>query len=268
MNPLPSRLRSIASGLTPERGARAVYEFVSTLHSPFHGIYLTMDQARAAAPKSKPLGYDNPETARLYQDEIIVRPGDYPAVLWLGKVLAESSRVFDIGGNIGISFFAFQKYITYPPNIRWIVYDVPAVIAAGEELAKNRPSAGLEFTTGLDDCPCSDIVLAAGSLQYIDWSLAEVLAKLPTRPRHLLINRTPLYNGPSYCTLQRVGPAVCPYRVFNRSEFLQSICSLGYELVDTWGVPDLSCRIPFHPSRTVHSYSGLYFRATVQRAHF
>jgi putative methyltransferase (TIGR04325 family) len=243
--------------------ARALYEFASTFHSNFRGIYDTMDQARAAAPRSKPLGYDNSQAARMYSDAILVRPGDYPTVLWLGKALTECSQVFDIGGNIGISFYAYQKYLSYPRNLRWIVYDVPAVIEAGNEFAKERPSSGLTFTASLEQCPGSDIILAAGSLQYIDWNLSEMLAKFVKQPRHLLISRTPFYQGPSYCTLQNIGPSVCPYRIFNRDEFVQSIRGLRYELVDRWSAPDLSCRVPFHPSRTVHSYSGLYFR-TIQ----
>ena len=212
------------SALTDGRGARMLYEFVSTLHSSFRGIYDTMDQAKSAAPRGTLLGYDNPQAAHLYRDQIVVRPGDYAAVLWLGKVLADGSKVFDIGGNIGIAFYAFQKYLAYPPHLRWVVYDVPAVLAAGNEFKTGRSSAGLEFITSLDSCQGSDIILAAGSLQYIDCSLAEILAPVSKRPKHLLITRTPLYNGPSYCTLQNIGPSVCPYRVFNANEFIQSIC--------------------------------------------
>jgi putative methyltransferase (TIGR04325 family) len=242
------------------RPLRAAYEFGSTLHSNFRGVYDTMDQARAAVPRSKPLGYDNPQAAQMYSDAILVRPGDYPTVLWLGKALTEGSKVFDIGGNIGISFYAYQKYLSYPRHLRWIVYDVPAVIAAGNDFARGRPSCGLTFTASLDECKGSDVILAAGSLQYIDWDLSRILPKFVMLPKHLLISRTPFYAGPSYFTLQNIGPSICPYRIFNRDEFVQSICGLGYELVDWWLAPDLSCRIPFHPSRTVHTYSGLYFR--------
>ena len=39
-------------------------------------------------------------------------------------------------------------------------------------------------------------------------------------------------------------------------------CGLGYALVDTWENPDKSCRIPFHPDRSLNRYHGFYFRRT------
>jgi hypothetical protein len=42
--------------------------------------------------------------------------------------------------------------------------------------------------------------------------------------------------------------------------FLESTASLGYKVIDAWEVPGLSCLVPFHPERSVATYSGLYLR--------
>ena len=43
------------------------------------------------------------------------------------------------------------------------------------------------------------------------------LAKLgDSKPRHILVNRTALWDGPDFFTLQSLGSVVCPYRVQNR----------------------------------------------------
>jgi len=56
---------------------------------------------------------------------------------------------------------------------------------------------------------------------------------------------------------------VSPYHVFNRREFIGSILEQGYELMDSWGISEPhsgTLLIPFHPERSLHSYTGLYFR--------
>jgi len=106
------------------------------------------------------------------------------------------------------------------------------------------------------DC---DVFLAAGSLQYLEASLGTILESLHTRPRHLLINKTPLVEGDSVVTLQGIGVSFCPYHLFNRRAFLEPLERLGYELVDSWENAEQSCQIPFSVQR-VDAYSGLYLR--------
>jgi putative methyltransferase (TIGR04325 family) len=92
-------------------------------------------------------------------------------------------------------------------------------------------------------------------------AFSELLARMAALPANLIIDKTPLTDLPEFVTLQDLGPRVCPYRIFNRARFLQSIELLGYRLVDSWISIDFSSRIPFHPDKHVPSDSGLYFRA-------
>lgn len=239
---------------------QSAFDFALGLTSHFQGVFETMDQARSAAPPSRQFGYDNPAAAGLYQRQLQPRWGDHALLYWLSKLITPTSSLFDIGGNMGVSFYAFERYLNYPSTFQWVVYDVPASVELGRKFQRENPRNQLAFTINLDDLSGSDIVLASGALQYIDWSLPDLLAKLAPRPGHVLINKIPMYDGPEFVTLQDIGPAICAYRIFNRQKFCESFKHLGYAIEDEWQIGDLQCRIPFHPARTVHACTGLYFR--------
>ncbi len=227
----------------------------------FRGVYGTFEEAIRAAPASKPVGYDNPDAASFMQASGALLPSDYPVLFWLGKALEESPLLLDIGGYVGISYYSYRNYLNYPENLQWVVNDVPAVTAAGIEIARRQDSRGLSFTAEIGSALSPRTVLAAGSLQFIEQNLSDLLLRMGALPTNLIVSKTPITDLPDFVTLQDLGPAVCPYRIFNRKQFIQSIESLGYRLVDSWANIDFNCRIPFHPDRTVPNYSGLYFRA-------
>jgi putative methyltransferase (TIGR04325 family) len=228
----------------------------------FRGVYATFAEAEAAAPKTKPLGYDHPGPASMYLERHErVYPSDYPVMFWLSRLLRPGARLFDLGGHVGLTFYAYAKYLTYPDDLRWTIYDVPAVRATGEELARKRGATQLSFTDRRADASGADVLLASGSLQYIEAPrLPDVLASLEKKPAHVVLNRTPLYDGPTFVTLQNIGTAYCPYLIFNRAEMLEPLAALGYELVDRWENLDHKCHVPFHDGRSLDAYDGLYLR--------
>jgi putative methyltransferase (TIGR04325 family) len=227
----------------------------------FRGVYSSFLAATAAAPASKPIGYDNAAAARMMPPTGPVWLSDYPVMFWLHRTLAECPVLLDIGGYTGISYYSYAKYLTYPEDLQWTIYDVPAVAAAGAEIAEREQSRGLRFTTEINRDTNPHTVLACGSLQVSEISFAELLSRMGKLPTHLIINKTPLTDLPDYVTLQDLGPSACPYWIFNRAKFIESIQELGYELIDSWANEELSCRIPFHEDHGVSKYSGLYFKA-------
>jgi putative methyltransferase (TIGR04325 family) len=225
----------------------------------FRGVYASFDEARANAPKSVPLGYDHDEIALGYKDQNFLT-SDYPAAFWLREAFRDGASVLDLGGSVGISFYAWEHYFQYPANLRWTVCEVPSVTQAGQKIARERNEDRLYFTSQIEEGDGSNCLLASGSLQYIETSMAALLKRLPRPPRHLIINRIPLHGRNECITLQNIRWAVSPYRVFQRDAFIADCESLGYTVVDAWTVPDHSCWIPFYPEFSLASYSGLYFR--------
>ncbi|MFN0185516.1 MAG: TIGR04325 family methyltransferase [Aquabacterium sp.] len=227
----------------------------------FHGVFDSFQAAGESAPDNRPSGYDNAPSARLYLGDAFFRPHsyDYPAALWMARSFQEGLRsVADLGGSVGIKFYAFQKLMDLPQDVRWTVIDVPAVAQCGREVAGAR-SAGqrLDFSSSLEVLDDVDVLLASGALQYLPQGLGEILAGLRRKPRRLIINTTPLHESLSFFTLNSIGTAYCPYRIGSRPEFMAQLETQGYALRDEWRNDGKRMRLPFNPGYDVDGYSGM-----------
>lgn len=231
------------------------------------GVFDSFAQARRSAPMRALVGFDHDAFAHDFGERFAkVLPHDYPMLFWLRRCLSPGSKVFDVGGHTGSQFHAYRPYLEYPADLEWRVCEVPKVVERGRELAEARGYTQLRFTCRLDDAEGSDVLLAAGALQYIEApSLAELLGGLKRKPTHLLLNKLPLYDGPAYVTLQNGGPVFVPQHVFNRGELVSQLEQLGYQLADAWDVPGFSTQIPFCPDRSVPRFSGVYLRRNITR---
>ena len=224
----------------------------------FQGIYPDFVAATRAIPKDRLEGYDNEQSAdRVAHERRRICAFDYPIMFWLSKLLPQCKLLFDWGGNVGISYFGYRAYLSYPKTLTWLICDVPAVTALGETIASEEATPALQFTTTLDRVAGADVLLAAGALQFIEDPLRQ-LGSAPSLPQHILINKLPVYELPSSVTLHNMGSAFCPYHLFNRTEFLGRFEELGYRLVDEWECRDLSCEIPFFPRHSIAAYTGFY----------
>jgi putative methyltransferase (TIGR04325 family) len=263
MNPVRTAIRGVADSriLRPLRQAWYETQFASATGPVrlFRGVYPTFAEALATVPSDRPVGFDNPLAARrLAEDRHRVFPSDYPVLYWLTRLLPEARVLFDFGGNVGISYFAYRRYLNYRDSLDWVVYDLPAVTALGEQLARESDCPGLRFVTDLTTLEQADIVLAAASLQFLDDPLGW-LRDATVRPRWILINKTPLTDCPSVVTLHAIGASFCGYRLFNRPEFMTAFGNLGYRPVDVWTNADIGCEIPFHPEYRIAGYTGVLF---------
>jgi putative methyltransferase (TIGR04325 family) len=228
----------------------------------FRGVFDSFAVAQESAPSSRPVGYDNSDAASMYMNRTEkIFPADYPIMFWLTKLLTHNQgRVLDLGGHIGVSYYAYRNYIRYPKGLRWTVHDVPAVMARGRELAREMDNTGqLDFCDTFEACNDADVVMALGSLQYLPDTLPERLTKLNRLPRNLLLNLVPIHMQHSYYTLQSIGTTFCPYRIFAKAAFIGAFETLGYTLVDCWENPEKSCVIPFHPEHSLDRYYGFLF---------
>lgn len=227
------------------------------------GSYPSFDVARRATPAGVAIGYDHDEAGTLYKDRMQhVLLKDYPALLWLSRLMPDTRRLFDIGGHVGLMYYAYKPYLPYRPDLTWTVCDVPAVVRNGEALARERGAAALRFTTELTDADGTDVILATGSLQYIEQRLDALIASLATRPAHILVNETPTLPDREIITLQNIGLSICPYRIADHRALPSALAALGYEMVDSWEDPARRTEIPFVTAPNAVSYSGYYFRRT------
>jgi putative methyltransferase (TIGR04325 family) len=226
----------------------------------FRGVYCSFAEALAEAPVEKLAGYDHEEIATIDEPNLDrLNSSDYPVLFWLSRLLPAARAVLDLGGNLGVAYYAYRRFIDFPENLRWTVCEVSETVRAGRALAKRKGEALLSFTDQVDAAPETDIFFTAGALQYIEEPLAQILAGLAKRPRHVVVQRVPLQCGGSFVTLQNNGAWTVPYQVGNEGTFIKSVTGLGYELVDHWKT-SRSLRVLAHPLTREAVYQGMYFR--------
>jgi len=263
----PSRIPWVRRWQESRYESRFLAHTVPT-HHIYRGVYESFAEAQASIPAGRTAGYDNTGAADLYRDRTRrVFLNDYPMIYWLGRFFGQGGRtVFDIGGHIGIAYYAYQRYGEYPEGLRWTVLDVPAVNAAGEAWADaHDPARRLGFASTLAAASGSHILFAAGSLQYLEYTLSEAISAMPVRPRFLLLNSVPIHTRQSYFTVQNLGVTCCPYRVMAERKFMDELASLGYKLRDRWENTQRHCTVPFYPDLSLDRYFGFAFELDPSR---
>ena len=229
------------------------------------GVFESFEQARAWLPRSKEF-----DDERLADEFVNVRtqqifPYDYPMIYWLSRAINDGARtVLDIGGSVGVHFIAYQRYIDYPKSLSWQVIEVPAMTQIGRELARREGLAALTFTdTAKAGDSEADIWMSAGAIHYIEDGRPDLLLRgARFRPKYVLLNKLPLYDGEDFVSTQGLGPgSFTPLYVYNRARLVDGITSLGYALVDHWQVPERYFFLPGYPEKSFGWYSGLCFMA-------
>lgn len=229
-----------------------------------YGVFATFEQARKILPKSPE--FNSRDLAEEYAEVRMHRnfAYDYPVVYWLSNAFRQRAKtVFDIGGSVGVHFYAYQKIMSYPAGLRWTVCETPQIVAVGREIALQTPGAGLSFTDTLHSAYLdSDIWISAGALQYIEHGqISSLLAACERKPVHIILNKLPMYDGDDFVSTQNLGKeCYAPFYVYNKRRFIGNVIALGYEVVDTWSVPERDLYLPGHSERSFSSFTGIYFR--------
>jgi putative methyltransferase (TIGR04325 family) len=228
----------------------------------FTGVFSTYEAAQEHIPLTYRVGWNNKDSSRLWLHQYdMIQPTAYSTFFWIQQILRDNDILVDYGGSIGLSYYGYTERTLLPEGVTWNVVEVPAVAEAGRELAEKNHATGLTFFDDLRKAPPSTLLFSAGALQYIRDGIPGFLEKLSSIPQHIIINKVPLIDKvASFWTIQNFGASISPYRIYNRKEFMSYFASFGYQTVDTWEVPDLSCDIPFHPEHTNSRMTGLYLR--------
>ncbi len=227
----------------------------------YRGRYPSFAAAHQATPRGKKVGYNHAELTQFYRDRMErAFPSDYPVLFWLRSIVEGATRVFDLGGHVGVSYYCYSRYVNLPAGLDWLVCDVPAMAVTGEPIARERGAKCLRFTSRVEDADGCDIFLALGSLQYIEQpSLGTLLSSLKKKPKHVIVSKLPIHEGPTVYTVQCTGVAYHPYRIQNRAEFLADVTGAGYRLRDDWMGGEQSCEEPFE-GISIPAYSGFYLQ--------
>lgn len=226
----------------------------------FRGAFASYDEAMAAVRPTRLAGYDHERVApvsREFMQQLAF--WDYPVLYWLQRLAtAETTRLVDAGGHIGVKYRAFAPYLDLA-RFDWIVYDLPALVAAGR--AERRPEdRTLSFVDRIEEAPAADMLLASGLMPYLAEPLVDLVRRMTALPRHIVLNKVVTRDGPTVVTLENFGVAEVPYHIRNVHEVPDALAALGYEIVADWTIDSLAHRIQTHPELGRSTYRGYVAR--------
>jgi len=225
----------------------------------YHRPFSSLEEANIAVESYADMGHEHPVNASQHLEfNKFGRPSDYAALFHIQRILPEVHEIFDLGGNVGNLFYLYSKDIGGLSRVTWRVLDLPAHIALGEEIAKEREAHQLKFTQDWADANGVDLLLVSGSLHYFERSLAQMVIELRKKPKHILVNRTPLTDGAPVAAVQDKGDYRVACMLYNKREVIGELTQLGYVLVDEWRATELSMEIPGYPEHRISAYSGFF----------
>lgn len=162
-------------------------------------------------------------------------------LLWIAHRSGGRLDVVDIGGALGSLYFQHRRFLAPLRHVRWNVVEQPRFAEQGDRLFA---SPQLGFYSSLEACLATqpaETVLLSGVLQYIErpWDLLDRVAAAGFR--YVLVDRTPLIEGPDRITVQRVHPSIYPASYpcwfFHRRKFEDWFAG-RYELVGRFDALD------------------------------
>jgi len=233
----------------------------------YRGIYASYAEALRAVPPALRDSYDTDDAAARYRERTRqLTTSDYPVLYWVSRLIDEGQRrIFDLGGHIGVAYYAFQRFRPFPGDLRWTVSDLPTTMTAGRAWAQAHDATGqLAFAQDKREASGQDVLLLIGAVQYFDFDFVAWLASLPAPPPHLIVSLTPVHPSRDFHTLQNMGFACVPYHVHAGPAFLEALAGAGYRVVDTWCSEERECRIPFAHDHDVEGYSGFYLQRSAE----
>lgn len=164
------------------------------------------------------------------------------SLLWSAAHHGGQLRVLDIGGSLGTSFRQNRRFLASLTEVSWAIVEQPMFVTAGRELFEDDV---LTFHESTEEAAATrpNVALLGSSLQYFDDPFAELAVLSRTGVSILVLDRTPIHDGPSdLVTIQHVPSniyeAAYPAWIFARSSLLGRLEGLGWEVVEEFPGPE------------------------------
>jgi putative methyltransferase (TIGR04325 family) len=245
---LSFQLRNVwnCPGLKQLRRSGRLNSLLHVGYGAYWGRFDSRDGALAFLRPSQRLSYDNDDVVEVNLDVFLeIHLFDWPVMFFLQTQLRQEKirTLTDFGGHVGVKYYAYRSLMGLPDNFQWQVVDVPAVCREGR-LRLLKDDETLSFFEKIEDTRPCDALLCSGALQYADLTLQEIVARLPSRPTMIILNKIAVAGGEGFYTLESFGWGRMPYRIVAQAELDQAREELGYNLVFRWDIPYRHFEVP------------------------
>jgi putative methyltransferase (TIGR04325 family) len=204
----------------------------------YRGRFRTSEEVRSSLPVSRRATYDDESLVSIgIESYSKIHIFDWPVVGFLQKLLRQNRlrTVTDFGGHVGVKFYAYRDMLDLPDDFRWQVVEVPAMVKEGRRRVPEGVDA-LCFFERLEETEPCDVLLCSGSLQYVDWTIEEIIDRLPRKPSMVFVNKVPVSNGQGFFTMETFVKSL-PCHIFGNDELEKTRQRLGYKLETNWPIP-------------------------------
>ena len=215
--------------------------------------------------------YSHPTGYKLNHEEWLkerlqISSHDYPVLFWLYKIFNSENitNLFDFGGSVGVTYYAFSKYFTYPSNLHWTVCELPEVVDSGKKIKERLGGEQLLFTTDRQLMRAADIFYISGVVHYIEEKLSDLLEKNNARPEYIIINKMPLSQTNEFVTIESGGGGYYPCKIEREASFISSMKNIGYNEADRWKCVEHKMNVILHPELSFASFRGFIFKKSPQ----
>jgi len=161
---------------------------------------------------------------------------------WLLQLLcstldAPPLHVLDFGGGWGQAYYWYTAFLPTARIADWTVIELESTRRIGEELARERGATNLRFAGDVPaDHPCT-VFLGLAVLQVAGEPCLEHLARLATRPQHVIFDRLEISQGATdlYSVKRRRGDARGQlFTAYAHDALVARMAALGYRLMHAW----------------------------------
>lgn len=189
-------------------------------------------------------GYDDDKYAQLIvADKLRARKSEPNDVrswylilpLVVSQFIDKSLTVLDFGGGAAAGLFCILDQVSGldPSKLSYVLVETPAMCrAVRDKIVPVLPPPAVKIVEDIPASLAAPLIVNIGSsIQYVP-AYRETLARLASlSPQFVIVSQTPMTDGPT-STWQQFHPyRQIAGRMFNRSEFLAEMRSLGYACI-------------------------------------
>ena len=145
-------------------------------------------------------------------------------LVWAAARSGGSLNVLDFGGALGSTYFQNRAFLAGLREVRWNIVEQARHVETGKRWFEDNR---LKFYASMEDCLADtqpQVILLSSVLQYLDKPFETLEQLLQSSCDHLIVDRTPFWDGPTdrLCvqhTPADIYPASYPTWIFSIQHF-------------------------------------------------
>jgi putative methyltransferase (TIGR04325 family) len=163
-------------------------------------------------------------------------------LMWVAARCNGRLNVLDFGGSLGSTYYQNRAFLSALPSVRWNIVEQSSHVRIGKAFFEDN---NLRYYVDAAECLTEtqpNVVILSGVLQYLErpYTVFDQMLGLPCA--HLIIDRTPYWNGPiDRLCVQAVPPNIYPASypswIFSRQLF-HSHLDKNWQIIATFDNPD------------------------------